>query len=349
MDIYEFFNSRDIAEHCRKINYKPTATEAAYIIYFSERHTLNQKHNAWQELIDTMPDEELPPSKWKGGRKETQLHSFLKAYIETERKYINEFFQNDAGYIYDYETYRTPGDWNGFGDEFYDNLQTCLKAAKDDISEDTYGVRVTKRKLYSKPRKDGWDEAKVVFNARMEILDIEGSRLDFETYKEDGFNAMYFFIPTPFERGDIVTVSRVCENENPSKFVLLDMPQWQTDHRGRSKQWYFNMLAENSGDWTDMQTGIYDVDDDGNIFWNHGPNYMCLEYFKGELEGKENILQSLSSYLKNKIDLIDFLTSYDALRLESKEKGLKCYFGHNEVIERLVGLRSAKEKEDANE
>ena len=257
-----------------------------------------------------------------------------------EQKYINDFFQNDTGYIYDYETYREPGDCKGFGDEFYDNCHTCMNAAKDDISEDTYGVRVTKRKLYSAPREDGWDEAAITFNAKMEIMRIEGSSLDQEPYRTDGFDEMYFFIPTPFERGDLVTVNRVCKSEKPRKYVLADMPQWETNSRGHSMQWYFDMLTENGGDWTDMQTGVYEIDDDGDIFWDHGPNYMYLEYFRDELNGKENILRALSSYLKNKIDLMDFLTAYDVLRLEEKEKALKVYFGDNEKVKQLTGLEA---------
>ena len=57
MNIYDFFNSRDIAAHCQKIGHKFTATEMAYIVWHSNHHTLADKHTAWQEIIDTMPDE----------------------------------------------------------------------------------------------------------------------------------------------------------------------------------------------------------------------------------------------------------------------------------------------------
>jgi hypothetical protein len=64
VNIYEFFNSKDIAEHCRKINHQFTAIEMAYIIWFSDYHSLREKHEAWQYLIDNYSDEQLPKGKW---------------------------------------------------------------------------------------------------------------------------------------------------------------------------------------------------------------------------------------------------------------------------------------------
>lgn len=56
MDIFKYLNSKDIAEYLRSIDYKFTSAEAAWIIWHCRSITLAEKYEAWQEIIDTMPD-----------------------------------------------------------------------------------------------------------------------------------------------------------------------------------------------------------------------------------------------------------------------------------------------------
>ena len=58
MDIYEFIESKDIREHCRKMQYEFTALESAFLIWQSDK-TIQQKHAAYREIIEVMPDERL--------------------------------------------------------------------------------------------------------------------------------------------------------------------------------------------------------------------------------------------------------------------------------------------------
>ena len=58
MNIYEFINSKDIRAHCEKIGHTFNSIEAAFLIYQSQNHTLEEKHNAWKALIETMTDAE---------------------------------------------------------------------------------------------------------------------------------------------------------------------------------------------------------------------------------------------------------------------------------------------------
>ena len=59
LDIYKFINSKAIRNHCRKINHTFTPVEAAYLIWASEHHTIEEKHNAFLRLIDKYPDMEI--------------------------------------------------------------------------------------------------------------------------------------------------------------------------------------------------------------------------------------------------------------------------------------------------
>ena len=60
MDIYSFVNSRDIREHLRKIGYSFNSLETAWLIYACKRLSYEEKKEYWRELIDTMPDCEVP-------------------------------------------------------------------------------------------------------------------------------------------------------------------------------------------------------------------------------------------------------------------------------------------------
>ena len=51
MDIYSFINSRDVAEHCRKINHQFSATEAAFIVYRSEKRNLREQADVISLMI----------------------------------------------------------------------------------------------------------------------------------------------------------------------------------------------------------------------------------------------------------------------------------------------------------
>ena len=55
MDIYSYLNSRDVAEHCRKINKTWNPFEMAVIIGRSCRPA-KDKRGAWRELIENYPD-----------------------------------------------------------------------------------------------------------------------------------------------------------------------------------------------------------------------------------------------------------------------------------------------------
>ena len=56
MNVYRFINSKDIREPLESIQYPFGSLEAAWIIYQCRFASLEEKHAAWRELIQTMPD-----------------------------------------------------------------------------------------------------------------------------------------------------------------------------------------------------------------------------------------------------------------------------------------------------
>ena len=51
MDIYRFVNSKDIRKYLKEANYQFNTLEAVYLVYFARYLTLNERHNAWNEII----------------------------------------------------------------------------------------------------------------------------------------------------------------------------------------------------------------------------------------------------------------------------------------------------------
>ena len=60
MDIYSFVNSKDIREHLRKMDYRFNSLETAWLIYQCRHISYEEQKAAWIELINTMPDCEVP-------------------------------------------------------------------------------------------------------------------------------------------------------------------------------------------------------------------------------------------------------------------------------------------------
>ena len=223
--IYEFFNSKDIAAHCKKIGHTFTALEMAYIIFRSEYHTLEQKHNAWQYLIDHYPDEYLPEGKWLDDdgevvRKERSLHKFLQHYIEIEQRFLADFPITRKGYVYEYAIMYSGEIRYQPNDMLYDNYEACFAAIKEEMETYTVGARITRRRLYVIPSEVGLDEVTIHMNAALAVMSVDSLLLDDDWAIKDGFSDIWFRIPTPFQRGDFVTCNRV-DKEKQEKFVLL--------------------------------------------------------------------------------------------------------------------------------
>ena len=84
MDVFRYINSNAIREHLKEIGYKFSGFEAAWLVRNCRTASLEEKHNAWREILETYPDEEyaaLPASY-----SVRTLHGILKEYVALGRK-----------------------------------------------------------------------------------------------------------------------------------------------------------------------------------------------------------------------------------------------------------------------
>ena len=76
MNILRFVNSKDIREHIRNIGYEFNSLEAAWLIYQCRDATIDEKHKAWNELIEKIVVHEKEIGE--GGVKTQQVDIYYK-------------------------------------------------------------------------------------------------------------------------------------------------------------------------------------------------------------------------------------------------------------------------------
>ena len=103
--IYTFINSEDVARHCQEIGHRFTPIQSAYLIDHSYRHTLGEKHRAFQWGTEHMQDEEMlfgseGRAAVREGRKPETLHCFLEKYMHLQNQCLDEFFDVSESCVY---------------------------------------------------------------------------------------------------------------------------------------------------------------------------------------------------------------------------------------------------------
>ena len=302
MNIYEFFNSKDIANHLAKINYQFTPLEMAFIIYQSNK-PFAEKEEAWSELIATTPDCEV-----KHGLCYEQddvrridypsLHDFLSQYISLQHRLIEQFVNPESGvwfceyklkdgYIYDiHQPYHDP--------------EHCMQKLREKV-----GAATREFQYIIAERRDFLVELGKItlsFNKNMDIVDIDCNNI-LSIEEERIFNAfknLLFGFPMPFKRGDIVT-------GNNRIMVLEDLPSW------RDKD-----LKQN-GDSSDMYAYGFGATWCGNLM-DEWIKYMDLEFYRGRLIGNDRILKATASFLNEKVDVVELLFAHHQIVLDEFTK-----------------------------
>ena len=94
VDIFRFFNSKDVADHLRKIGYEFSMPEAAFVVYRSRDATFDEKVATWLEIVETMPDCSME------GRLNMDpipsFRAFLHDYIDLQRRSLTRFLESEG-------------------------------------------------------------------------------------------------------------------------------------------------------------------------------------------------------------------------------------------------------------
>lgn len=337
MDFYQFINSQDIREHLTEIEYQFTSLECAFIVWQSLNHTLAQKWEAWEWLIENTSDCAVPERMNCAGWK--SLHGFLKSYIDLEKKYLSLFERTADNAVYTFDIQDDLGRRDREKDVF-SSLNDCLRCAKNDYLDEyeDYVLPVVTKNFI---RKEGVATHTPVLNMEY-TRDLEPKEITFYCFNEAAvhasclddewimseedsdlaylsFNGMWFDIPTPFEKGDIV-----CEINHDNPFLLDGLLSWLGKKEGsttRDKKRYEHGKAY-GWDTSDMTAFGYGYDNqryeicyEDNTF-----SYLNLEYWHRPLQDGARMLNAFSLQMKGEIDTFALLRTARRFALDANAK-----------------------------
>ena len=306
MDITRYLNSKDVREYLRKIEYKFTAAEAAWIVDRCEALPFEEKVEAWETIIKTMPDCRYV-SPWDEDKVIESIHAAIKEYIDLKRLWFDEFTKEGERIYYEFNykyEYNYPlrdfyiGRYSRF-DECISNIKTDIKTGKD-----IFGYVIRKNEIDKAGCMYCW------YSYDGKLLDVELT--DFGDKKDEYYRISYLFtnmwpeFPMPFEKGDIlryVSAKGRCDQ----KLMVM------TDLRPESK----NGINDFGDEDKIRRLFGYFQNSNGTLYekpaWTHYIDYeLCPEE---TLKGMRKILISLSNYLKGKIPLECFVNDYHLIQL----------------------------------
>ena len=298
MDFTSFINSKDIREYHKEIGYEYNALEAAWLVSQCQSVTLKEKHEAWQWIIDNMPDMKINNcGKWSPFRGE-QIHKLLADYMAMEDQFITEFKDNSGGWLYSYKSYYTSLRY-GYGADFYEGVfsswDKCIEhILKNEDAEDISFVEI--RRGFpdggEMTRNNGDIECEIG-SGKILSCTHDYSREENERWflLSSFFDELWFNFPVPFKCGDIVYLKNRYHPLERKPIVWNDNP---AEHEE-----YVKKRIEHGGDTSDMNFTGYAVDDGiySEVWWN----YMDAELYRKELTGMNRLLIPVSNFLKGKL------------------------------------------------
>lgn len=337
MDIYSFINSKDIEAHCRKIKHEFTPIESAYLIWQSAKYSVEEKHKAYRELIDTTENQNITRQGLHDDR-QYYLHDFLKQYMGIENKLLDIFYDGSEATAYSALVY-----WNGGAYDresgLYATFGDCISAWRDDWDEEDGIVKtyVYKRWLRSKENSnEKWIRTQLIPGGeKISKIHTGGDILTEEEMNLFSlFETFWIYVPVPFQKGDIVYAPWSQGMFCPSDYMpgVLEHICYQ----GREVEWIEH--ERQHADYSDMTAWCYFLVDDGRIYYECMHDYLSLEYYPKELTGKERVFQPISSYMKGKIDIELLLNAYTIILGEERISDLRNYLGVTDEGLRLTGL-----------
>lgn len=265
MDIYNFIDSNDIREHCRRIGHIFTPLEKVYLINRSRRCTAKERHSAMLQIIDEAEDFVMPNrAEWrKSEYEEFTFHEYVKALIENDNLLYQRFCAKEESAVYVFLT--SPECLENC--RVFSNFDKCFKYACD-MCEGGFSKNVVIAKKYM----DNFSSIFLSFNEKKELSNVWSNGIEYDEKTESILTygmSMWFNIPTPFKKGDVLC-------DRTGRIFILD--SLCTDNSKRAEY-----LSEN-GDLTDMEAVCFVPDKYENLHLERFFPYIDLDYCTDEEE-----------------------------------------------------------------
>ena len=308
MNIYALVNSRDIREHWQNIGFVPNALESAWLVYQSNNHTIEEKHEAWRWIIDNMPDCEVSGKNIETPQK--SLHEFLTRYMEIENAIISNFFTAEAGAVYTYralwkselEKYDDGTEWYKVNSIFPTFDDAYADATEDDELAPLF-LEFEKKHLGAHGRsiciRMTPDKKPVFIDEELMLANEEEADIYYNI-----FFYLHFDFPHPFKKGDII---------RPVKVKYKNPRAWDAT------------FAIGEKDENGTPTGY--MAEDEYVYCERIYSYMDFELLQGEPRRDRRMLLPISKYLRGEIDLALLLGACRMITLEMQNNETNSLLG----------------------
>ena len=331
MDIYGIINSQSVGNYLKEIKYSFSPLQAAFLIWYSRRLTVKEKHAMWEELIATTPDE--PIEARRNTVPQASLHEYLRQYMAIDNRMIELFYAAEDSAVYTYDFY-CKGD-HGWCDDhgFFKTAEDCFQNLQEHADLGILQVKLTKQYLNV---PDKAITLYMTLDRETFYIDVRGilSEQQDKIYY-DVFEGLWFEFPLPFKKGDILQPAAcpydvsLCRRDDDSAILLEDdltPPDW------RRKRY------QESGDNSDMTVYGLFCNEMGKVFHECEWTYLDYEWQYKPLQEEEQALLPLSNYLKGKIPLDVLCNAYHILLSEWHVAKMRRYMYITEEWQELTGL-----------
>jgi len=329
MDFCKYVNSRDIRNYLRETGYEFNSKEAAWLIYQCNSLTLDEKYDAWKQLMKAMPDYDL--GERFGYLTDNSLFELIRKFISYTKQQYELFKQKEDGVIFQYRFYCTDDhDWCK-EDGIYATLEDCWNAIEEDMDLGIEVIEIKKKYIGS------CKYIEIRFSPDKAVLDISANQLSDEEGDVlfEGFDSFWFDFPVPFEKGDILapvkTLGPRWKWAENGPVVMDGITPLEEDFNKRT-------LKRLHGDSSDMDVWGFFQDDDGRVFHEVTFNYMDFEYYEGPFEGPRRLLIAISNFLKGKISLDLLLCAYRKVIMDEVNDDVMLHSWYTEEGLRQAGL-----------
>lgn len=300
MDICSFINSKTICDYLREIKYEFSALEAAWLIFHCRSITLRDKHEAWKQLVQEMPDCKVKKRPNCMGRE--SLFELINEYISIVEKQYELFERHEVDAVYQYRVYCAgSSEWDENYQDVYATINECWKEIDKYREYSIEAVQIRKRYVGINKTID------VSFNPDKTVTDIDSNVLtdsEFDVITKS-FDGLWFDFPVPFKKGDILVNKTIIgprtRSSESGPIVVLGVTPGDIEHNKDKKRF---------GDNSDMNVWGYFQEEDGRIFYEVTHNYMDFDYYEGPFVGPQCLLVALGNYIKDKISLELLLSAY---------------------------------------
>lgn len=295
--IYDYINSKSIAEHCKKIGKKFNSFESVLIVYHC-RCPLAKKHIAYEQIMNTMEEVRVeahmfndPLDTW---------YEKLQDFIDMQKKLIKQFYLHQEEYSYRFEYMYSEEKTYDFEEIIYDNLEELFKQVRGKNKELRMPFKVMKHKI------DDWEHITLYFDENEEVIGCEAEGDKYNNIEQSLWLEYYkFYLPLPFKEGDLVAY----KSTNMKQFQKVILSFVNSDSGITPDKRIFG------SDYTDMIMRGYGLDEKGRVYDDDYILFIhdIIEINENPLTGYDVFLSTIKQYMKDEISAEEYLCRYKEL------------------------------------